>query len=215
MKKLYYNAYDPFSFISHFIGFILGFIFLFIVIIFHLINDYYFINITGLYFYCISMILLYGASSYYHYLDINDNKKLFSRKLDHSMIYILIAGSYAPICLNYVDLNFGIRFLIIMFSIAFVGIISKIFWLNAPRIFYTSLYLLMGWAIAFDFSSFSNIPNILLFFVALSGTSYSIGAIIYVMKKPNFNKLNFHDVFHIFVLIGTMLQLIAYCYYIL
>ncbi len=215
MKKFYYAAQDPFSFLSHFVGAIIGVISLVLLIIYNMFNEVTFINILGMYIFVISIIALYSASAFYHYLDKDHSFKLKARKLDHAMIYILIAGSYAPICLTYVDYPHGAYFLVVMFAIALFGIIAKIFWINAPRALYTGLYLLMGWAIVFDASSFDKVPALLLFFIAISGITYTIGAVIYIVKKPNIKILSFHDTFHIFILIGTLIQLVAYSIYIL
>ena len=211
MKK----AQDYFSCMSHFYGAIVGVISFVILVAYTLIKNIDFSNMLGLYLFVISMICLYSASAFYHYLAKEHKYKQISRKIDHSMIYILIAGSYSPICLNYVQQPHGKYFLMIMFAIALVGIMLKFIWMNAPRVLYTMLYLIMGWAIVFDASSFSGVPKGLLVYIATGGIAYSIGAIIYIIKKPKMQKLSFHDVFHIFICIGTAVHLIGYSIYIL
>ena len=161
---------------------------------------------------------LYSASCLYHYYNANeDNKiKLILRKLDHSMIYVLIAGTYTPICLSYLEYPHSIYFLAAIWAIACVGIIIKLFWMNAPRFISTIFYLLMGWALIFDLPAFSKVPLGCLGLIACGGISYTIGAIVYIVKKPNwFKTFGFHELFHIFVMIGSAFHFLAVIIYIL
>lgn len=204
MKKFIHNACDPMSFLTHFMGVFMGFIFLITIIISLFIKSPSFSSALGFAIFAISTILLYGASSYYHYLKADDPKKQMSRKLDHSMIYFLIAGSYAPVCLTYLPFEQGVTFMLVMFSIAILGTVLKIFWLNSPRILYTLLYLIMGWGLLFNPSAFASVPSSMLICLAIGGILYSIGAIIYIIKKPNFRSFGFHEIFHVFILLGTL-----------
>ena len=219
MKKFIDNAYEKYNFLTHFIGVIIGVIALVLINIYigfnYIDNNIEVLDVLGINIFIICMILLYSASSYYHYIKDNDNNKLLSRKLDHSMIFFLIAGSYTPICFKYLPDNKGIIFVCVLFVVAILGVIMKIFWLNAPRVLYTLIYLVMGWAILFDIDSFSYVPIDLLYYILISGISYSIGAIIYVFKKPNFKLFGFHEIFHVFILTGTLIQLIVYTIYII
>lgn len=211
MLKFFQKAQDPISSLTHFYGVILG-IFLFVsYLILGIINDLSTSRIISLLIFSISVIALYGASSFYHYININNKNHQLYRKIDHSMIYVLIAGTYTPVCIKYLEYDHAIKFLIIIWSIAILGILFKILWLNAPRILYTLLYLLMGWAIIFDFSSFMIMEINCLLIIALGGISYTIGAIIYIIKKPNINKSwGFHEIFHVFILLGTILHATAF-----
>ena len=92
-----------------------------------------------------SMILLYGASTLYHSLDISKKVNLFFRRIDHSMIFVLIAGSYTPVCLLALDKKQGIPLLILVWSTAIVGIIIKIFFINCPHWVSSIIYIGMGW----------------------------------------------------------------------
>ena len=86
-------------------------------------------------------------------------------------------------------------------AIALAGIVAKICWLSAPRILYTLLYLAMGWAVLFDWSGFSQMPSGCLTLIALGGIAYTIGAVIYMIKKPDLSKQwGFHELFHLFIL---------------
>ncbi len=210
MIKYFQNARDYISSFSHFLGVIMGIILMLAYIAKGIYDNSNLLTILGSIIFALSIILLYAASSFYHYIPKNSKHFLLFRKLDHSMIYILIAGSYTPVCLRFLEINHAITFLAIIWSIAFVGIILKFCWLNSPRILYTLLYLMMGWAVIFDFKSFAIIPSSCLLLITIGGIAYTIGGIIYIVKKPNLTKsFGFHELFHIFILIGTLFHGIA------
>ena len=103
-----------------------------------------------------------------------------------------------------------------IWAIALAGIVAKICWLSAPRILYTLLYLAMGWAVLFDWSGFSQMPSGCLTLIALGGIAYTIGAVIYMIKKPDLSKQwGFHELFHLFILLGSFFHFIAVLTYIL
>lgn len=210
---MYNNARDPISFLTHFIGAVFGGI-LVVLSTLHLFISNNTINSISMIIFSISILLLYSASSIYHYIKENSKYFDFFHKLDHAMIYVLIAGSYTPFCLAY--LKDGKTFIIQMWIIALIGIIGKIFWLKAPRFLYTLLYILMGWAIVIKFPQFTSVPKMYIELIVLGGLSYTIGAIIYIIKKPNISKTwGFHELFHLFILLGTALHVIATVLYIL
>lgn len=204
MKRLYQNACDPMSFLTHFMGIIMGVFFLVYIIIALIIDSPSLPSTLGLIIFGISCIALYNASSYYHYIKDDHPLKLKARKFDHSMIYVLIAGSYAPVCLTYMPFEKGLLFTICLFMVALIGTVLKIVWINSPRTLYTLLYLVMGWALLFDLEAFKSVPQLLLTFLAIGGIMYSIGAIIYIIKKPNIKLFGFHEIFHVFILLGTL-----------
>ena len=107
-------------------------------------------------------------------------------------------------------------FLGILWAVAIIGILVKIIWLNAPRAITTAIYLILGWAIVFDFQSFTGIPVNCLMMIAAGGIAYSIGAFIYIFKKPNLTEnFGFHELFHIFVMLGSLLHYLAILMFIL
>ena len=134
--KFFKNAMDPVSSETHFIGAILSLAALIVMMIIAIIEDSTQFTKIGIIVFGISSVALYTASTVYHYFNGNpDNKiKLFLRKLDHSMIYVLIAGTYTPFCLTYLDYPHSIYFLGVIWSIALIGILIKLFWIKAPRI---------------------------------------------------------------------------------
>jgi hemolysin III len=163
-----------------------------------------------------SLLALYSASSMYHYVKLPQPQLIRLRKLDHAMIYVLIAGTYTPVSLGFMTPRDATIFLAVIWGIALSGIIMKIFWLNAPRWLYTSLYLLMGWAIVFDWKAFGNVTMECLLLIAAGGISYTVGAVFYALKKPNTNsRFGFHEIFHLFVLVGSFLHFCAVYFFII
>lgn len=211
--KIYKKAQDQISFLTHFIGAILALIGTFYIIINQFISHGSFTTIISVLIFGLSMFILYTASSIYHYTSNDSKYKTALRKFDHSSIYVLIAGTYTPICLAYME-N-GINFAIGIWLVAILGIIIKLFWLNAPRFISTIFYLALGWSILLDLSVFDSMNTICFNYILFGGISYSIGAIIYIIKKPNIsNTFGFHELFHIFVMLGTFFHFLAIAFYI-
>ena len=163
-----------------------------------------------------SLIALYTASAVYHYSNGSENKLLILRKLDHAMIYVLIAGTYTPILLGILPAPKSWLFTAGIWCIAAFGIVLKLCWFGAPRWLQTVLYLAMGWAIMLDPSVFSRMPPGALSLLALGGLSYTVGGAIYMLKKPNFTKLfGFHELFHVFVLLGSIFHYLLVVIYLI
>jgi channel protein, hemolysin III family len=216
MKKYYQNAREPMSSLTHLIGAILSFFILILMIIIGILNNIELKILTSVIIFGISLISLYSASAYYHYFPGNDKNWQYLRKLDHSMIYVLIAGSYTPFVISFVESKHALFFMIIIWSIALLGIIVKLCWMNAPRFLSTLFYLLMGWAIVFDSSAFKRFPKEVVLLIAIGGINYSLGAILYIIKKPNiFKSFGFHEIFHIFIMLGSLFHILAVFLYIL
>ena len=152
-----------------------------------------------------SMILLYGASTLYHSLDISAKINLVFRRIDHAMIFVLIAGSYTPVCLLALDRSKGIPLLIFIWLAAAVGISLKIFIINCPHWVSSVIYIAMGWTCVFVFKPLlSVLPPAAFGWLLAGGIIYTIGGILYGLKLPIFDKLpaNFgsHEIFHLFVM---------------
>lgn len=163
-----------------------------------------------------SLTALYASSAIYHFYKGSDRVLQRLRKLDHANIYLLIAGSYTPIVAHCMEHESAVRFLWAIWTVAAAGVIFKLFWLAAPRWLYTMLYLLMGWAIVFDWCSFGAIEAGCLSLVAAGGICYSAGAVIYIIKRPVITKnFGFHEIFHILILLGSLLHYLAVFFYVL
>lgn len=216
MTKFFKKAMDPISSETHFIGACLSIVGLIVIIVSGLSKNTTPFVLGASIVFGMSLIALYSASAIYHFYSGNEKTKKILRKLDHSMIYVLIVGTYTPIIVYCMETPKAYYFLAVLWSIALIGIIVKICWLNAPRALTVALYLLLGWAIVFDFQAFSGISGECLGLIAAGGIAYSIGAIIYVLKKPNFSKMfGFHELFHIFVMLGSILHYLAVFMFIL
>lgn len=215
MYKSYFQFIeDPISSYTHFIGAVISFFISLFWIICGVYLQTNFITLLSIILFGLSLISLYAASSYYHTLSHNNTRHMLFRKLDHSMIYVLIVGSYTPFIVAYS--NSSLLVVTIMWILALIGIIIKVCWFNAPRWLYTSLYIILGWSIIFMPSIFVNMPSICLLLVALGGIAYTIGGIIYIIKKPNLIcNWTFHDIFHIFILVGSLFHILAVSLYIL
>ena len=166
----------------------------------------------------LSIILLYLASTVYHMVIAEDETIKLLKKIDHMMIFILIAGSYTPVCIIKLNSTFGYIILAIVWIIAILGIFLKIFWINAPRWFSTSIYVVMGWLSVLAFFPLIKaieLKGILL--LLLGGIVYTIGAVIYATKYPkiSFKYFGFHEIFHLFVIGGSVFHIIFMFKYVL
>lgn len=216
MSKLFKKAMDPISSETHFIGVCLSAVGLLILIGVGIQRQTSFEIMFASVVFGLSLIALYTASTVYHFFKGNEKIKIILRKLDHSMIYILIVGTYTPIVMSCMEAPHSYYFLGVLWTVAILGIIIKVLWLNAPRAIATAIYLILGWAIVFDFQSFTGISKECLMLIAGGGIAYSIGAFVYIFKKPNLTEaFGFHELFHIFVMLGSLLHYLAIVMFIL
>lgn len=207
---------DPISAISHFIGFILAIIATPILLIKAAYNNSNLISLISLSIYMLTMIILYGASSSYHSFNISKTFNRILKKIDHISVFLLIAGTYTPICLILLKDKIGMRLLIAIWSIAILGIIFKLFFVYCPKYISSIIYLMMGWLCIFVFPElFKLLPLKAFLLLLIGGLFYSIGAIIYALKPKILNNEYFtnHELFHIFVLLGSIMHyLFIFCY---
>lgn len=168
--------------------------------------------------FCLSMVALYAASAIYHYYPgdtTSGGVKKLLRKMDHGMIYVLIAGSYTPFCLVLLPQPRGRRFCMVMWAVAVAGILAKLLWINAPRMLSTAVYLIMGWAVVFLAKDFACLGQPCLTLVALGGVCYSVGAVFYAVKRPNLSaEWTFHELFHLLILAGSLFHYLAVYFYV-
>ena len=216
MSQYLMKAREPISSFSHMIGAVVFAIATILLIAKALFVGSWSLEIlVGVIVFGISLVALYSASAIYHYSNGSKHKILVLRKLDHSMIYVLIAGSYTPILLKFMAQREGLIFVSVMWLCAAVGVVIKLCWFNAPRWLQTVLYIAMGWAVVFDISIFKEMSGIALFLLVAGGISYTIGGIIYIVKKPNVSvKFGFHELFHIFILIGSAFHYLLVLFYV-
>ena len=206
----YSNLEEKLNVWSHFAGLILSVIGL-VLLIFRALELENIWAIISFPIFGLSMIILYLASTLYHY---SENPKIRYRLniFDHAAIYVLIAGSYTPFVLVSLNGTEGYIIFSIVWSIALVGIIFKIFYTGRFDILSTILYLAMGWLIIFSSKSLlqSLDFNGLLWLIS-GGIAYTIGAILYSINKLKLN----HAIFHLFVLLGTFCHFISVYFYVI
>ena len=162
-------------------------------------------NLISSLVYGISLILMYSSSTIYHYY-IDSKYSRVLQKIDHISIYLLIAGSYTPGLLLKLKYSLGFEILIIIWLLAFIGIIHKIFFFNYLKKASLIIYLFMGWLIVIDFNAvLESFSSNSIFFMVLGGILYTIGTFFYSLDKLKYN----HVIWHLFVLGGSA------CHYIL
>lgn len=213
VKHLVTNLKDPGSAITHFIGMLMAMFSAFPLIVKCGSNPDA-VHIVSLSIFVASMILLYAASTLHHSLKLSEKADRIFRKIDHMMIFVLIAGSYTPVCLIVLEPSIGIPLLLLVWGIAIGGIIIKAFWITCPKWFSSLLYIAMGWVCVLAFSQiFNNLKGAAFAWLLAGGIIYTIGGVIYALKLPIFNNrhkyFGSHEIFHLFVMAGS------FCHFIL
>lgn len=170
------------------------------------------LEVTATTIYSIGLLLMFGISALYHRIHWNPSQRFFVRKLDHSAIYIMIAGTFTPITMLVLSSKSGTTLLIIIWVTAFLGILKSIFLTKLPKIFNALLYLIMGYMITPYLSELTNrlgYTNTSL--IVLGGFAYSIGALSYALKRPQFNPkiFGYHEFFHAFVSLGAIIHFLV------
>ena len=159
-----------------------------------------------------SMILLYAASTIYHTLDISPKVNQILRKVDHMMIFILIAGTYTPVCVLVLGDKTGWSLLALVWGIAIAGMIINALWITCPKWVSSLIYIAMGWICVTAFGQIlSSLTPGAFGWLLAGGIIYTAGGVIYALKLPLFNSRhkNFgsHEIFHLFVMGGS------FCHY--
>lgn len=157
----------------------------------------------------ISIITLYGASSIYHWVRTTAKKEMLLRKIDHISIYFLIAGTYTPILMQCLEGLWKWIMLGTIWSLSLIGAALKVWFMKIPRYISTLFYLGLGWMAIIPIKKLMVVlPTAGMVLLLAGGIAYTIGGIIYATKMFNFipHKFGFHEVFHIFVGLGTVLH---------
>lgn len=208
---------DPGSAITHFIGMVLV-ILAAAPLLLKAAREPDTLHLIALSIFILSMVLLYMASTVYHSLDINENVNRKLRKIDHMMIFILIAGSYTPVCLIALQGKTGKYLCALVWAVALVGILIKALWINCPKWFSSVIYIGMGWLCVLAFVPIIHaLPKAGFGWLLAGGIIYTIGGVIYALKLPIFDSKhkNFgsHEIFHIFVMLGSACHFVVmYCF---
>lgn len=214
-KKQGFSPRDPLSALTHFIGF-LAVIPISVCLLERSETD---AQRIGFMIFGISLLLLYGASTIYHTLRLAPEKIAFLRRIDHMMIFVLIAGTYTPVCLVTLAGKWGNILLTAIWGIAIAGMLMKILWMGAPRWLSTMIYVVMGWLAVIAFLPLFQAVGWGGFGLLLGGgIAYTVGAVIYALKKPNLaflKSFGFHEIFHVFVMIGSAFHIAFMFIYVL
>lgn len=169
-------------------------------------------KIISLTVYGLSLIAMFSASATYHMVRVRDRALEVFRKIDHSAIYLLIAGTYTPFCVNAFEGFWKWGMLGIIWSLALVGIVVKVFYIRAPRWVNAGIYLLMGWlAVSASGQMLAALPAWVLGWLIAGGVIYTLGAVVYITKVFNFKPgvFGFHEMWHIFVMLAAAAHFVA------
>ena len=175
-------------------------------------------SLTAMTVFMISMVLLYAASTIYHSVNCSGRILRIFRKMDHMMIFVLIAGTYTPVCLLTLPKPSGLMLLAAVWGIALVGIFIKGFWITCPKWFSSVLYIAMGWSCLSVLGQlFSLIPLHAFLWLLAGGLIYTAGGIIYALRLPLFDArhpmFGLHEIFHLFVMAGSLCHFVfMFCY---
>lgn len=170
-------------------------------------------SLTAMTVFMVSMILLYGASATYHSVNLTGKALRIFRKVDHMMIFVLIAGSYTPVCLIVLGGELGYALLALVWGIALAGIFIKACWITCPKWFSSIIYIAMGWVCVLAFGQLLDTLSTAAFLWLLAGgIIYTAGGVIYALKLPIFNsrhkEFGSHEIFHLFVMGGSICHFI-------
>mgnify|MGYP000929959243 FL=1 len=203
---------DPGSAITHFIAMIMA-VFAAVPLLHRALGEPDLIHVIALGIFIVTMILLYAASTTYHTVNSTPRINKILKKLDHCMISVMIAGSYTPVCLVVLHNKTGYALLALVWGIAIVGIIFKLCWVTCPKWISSVLYIVMGWACVLSFTQIINaLPTAAFAWLLAGGIIYTIGGVIYALKLKVFNAnhkyFGSHEIFHLFVMAGSICHFI-------
>lgn len=207
---------EPGSALTHFAGVILAVFAAFPLLIKAAVRGNT-LTVTAMAVFMSSMLLLYSASTLYHSVSLTGEALKKFRKIDHMMIFVMIAGSYTPVCLLKLGGRKGMILLIAIWSLALAGMTVKYCWITCPKWFSSVIYIAMGWTCVFVLPELrENLPAGAFAWLLAGGIVYTAGGVIYALKLPLFKQRpNFgnHELFHLFVLGGSICHYICmYCF---
>ncbi len=210
--KMQITIREPGSAITHFIGMMLA-VFAAVPLLVKAGITSGALSFSAMTIFMASMILLYGASTAYHSVNLTGRALQLFRKLDHMMIFVLIAGSYTPVCLVILGGPSGYALLAIVWCIALVGMIVNACWITCPKWLSSIIYIAMGWVCLLVFGQLvASLSTPAFLWLLAGGLIYTAGGVIYALKLPIFNSrhraFGSHEVFHLFVMAGSMCHFI-------
>lgn len=214
LDVVHFTVKDPISALTHFIGFWAAILAMPCLLIKASAQNVSTISLVSLGIFMVSMVLLYGASTAYHTFCLSQKAEKVLKKLDHSMIFVLIAGSYTPVCVMVLEQATGMRLLALVWAMAFAGILFKLCWVTCPKWVSSVIYIAMGWLCIIAFSDiYHALPSLPFAFLVAGGIIYTIGGVIYALKLPILSSLHpgfgAHELFHLFVMGGSFCHFVC------
>lgn len=195
---------DPASWLTHFLGFLAATFGAWLLLA--EVADRPFAQSAAMATYAASLVLVFAASSCYHFFDIGETGNRTLRKVDHAAIYLMIGGTSIPAMVHYLDGTWRVAMLWAIGLLAGLGILTKVFWMHQPRWLSVGGYVLFGWvALIPGHRMLPEMSPEALQWLVIGGISYTVGAMIYGFKRPNPwpEHFGFHEIWHLFVLGGA------------
>lgn len=156
--------------------------------------------------YGLSTVFLFLASSLYHAFKQQENEVSFWRRMDRFAIFVMIAGSYTPVCYLFMDTQWRVPMIAIQWGLVGFGVLTQIFFPRAPRVLFALIYLTMGWLLVLPIQQVLSAMTVAQQYLLFSGgAAFTMGAVFYAIKKPLIlpGVFSFHELFHVMVLIGA------------
>lgn len=160
----------------------------------------------------VSAVLLFGTSAVYHRGTWSPRVAGVLRRLDHTNIFLIIAGTYTPLAVLLLPAGTARTLLVVVWSGALVGLLARVFWLGAPRWVYVPIYLALGWVAVGYFPQFWRTGGpAIVWLIAVGGLAYTVGAVVYGLKRPNPSPrwFGFHEIFHALTVVGYGCHFVA------
>lgn len=174
--------------------------------------------LTAMGIFIFAMVLLYAASGIYHSVNVKDKALKVFKKIDHMMIFVLIAGTYTPVCMLVLDKKTGMFMLLLVWGIAAFGMVLKALWVTCPKWLSSVIYIAMGWVCVLVLPVlFEKLPAAGFAWLLAGGVLYTVGGVVYALKLKAFNGAHkyfgSHEIFHLFVMAGSVCHFIVmYCF---
>ncbi len=206
----YFHLKDPVSAITHGIAAVASVIGTPILLIHASNNNASTLTLLSLAIYGLSMTMLYCASTIYHALYLPEKQTTILKKVDHMSIFVLIAGSYTPVCLSLLHNTSGYVMFVVIWALALLGIVLKAFWVYCPKYVSSIIYIGMGWTALFSIRSiYAALTPLGFFWLLLGGILYTAGGVLYSFNIKINEQWGSHEIFHLFVMAGSL------CHYIM
>lgn len=193
---------DPCAAWTHFLGFLGSIVGLVLLVV---LSAHDGPKVTAMAIYGGTLVALFGASSMYHFFDLGYRGNRWLRRIDHSAIFLLIAGTYVPVTMHLLDGAWRISMLAVVGTIALAGVILKVVWLDCPDWLGMSLYIGLGWLVVVP--AYRIVPQLdpmQLFLLVSGGLAYMAGVVVFLLERPNpFRVFGHHEIWHVLVLAGA------------